>query len=113
MATFAYASAGMTVEARESATTLEEMAESPSWINVSHVANGMISLVENNPSEAMTELSAADPDDMFCRILIAETYREMGNKTEADALRTDVLADRRINLFSAGQAIAHVRAAKF
>ena len=110
----AYASAGMVSEAREAASELERMAASAGsgWINTSRVTNGMIGLAENNTSVAMDALITADPDDVLCRVLMAETYKKMGNSAESDALRTDVLNDRRISLFSAGQAIAYVRAKK-
>ena len=83
----------MVSEAGEAASELEQMAASARsvWINTSRVTNGMIGLAENNTSVAMEALTMADPDDVLCRVLLAETYKKMGNSAEFDALRTDVL----------------------
>lgn len=76
------------------------------------IVNAAIFLRENKPAEAQAELARARPDDLLARALLAESYRAMGNVTDARWIRNQVVNDPQLDLSDMHQTVARVRAAR-
>src|SRR2546422_8316619 len=95
-------------------TTLFRSLAQPDNQYATHVAalNAIISLRENKPKEALSQLAGAPLDDAWVRTLTAECYAATGNLADARALKIQVLNDPQLNFDDGYNISARIRAAK-
>lgn len=99
--------------ARQAAEQLATVTKGDSqYVTASQTATAIIRLRENNPKEALNQLSGARADDPLVRALLAECYRATGDITDARVLRSQVINDPQLNLIDGDATMARVRAAR-
>src|SRR3989441_119663 len=113
MTAAAHAVGGDINVARQATQKLTTLAQ-PDKQYATHVAalNAIISLRENKPKEALSQLAGAPLDDAWVRTLTAECYAATGNLADARALKSQVLNDPQLNFDDGYNISARIRAAK-
>ncbi len=113
MTAAAHAVGGDINVARQATQKLTTLAQ-PDNQFATHVAalNAIISLRENKPKEALSQLAGAPLDDAWVRTLTAECYAATGNLADARALKNQVLNDPQLNFDDGYNISARIRAAK-
>lgn len=96
MASVAHAAAGQGNAAREAAARISDA--NPFWQSIGHAALGLARLREGDANAAMSEISRADPSDLFVQAVMAMCLDELGRDAEANAKRADVLNARLFGL---------------
>ncbi len=113
MTAASHAVGGDITVARQATQKLATLAQPDNeWAKQASVLRAMIALRENKPTEALTQLAGAPPDDAWVRTLTAECYLAAGNLADARALKNQVLNNPRLNLDDGYDISARIRAAK-
>ena len=109
----AQGTSGDIATARQAAAQLATVAKTDSnYTTWARVANAVISLRENKPNDALTELAGANPDRPMVQAIRAEADRAIGNTVDAQALRRQLIDDPQINLYNGFVTFARVRAGR-
>src|SRR5262249_53381036 len=88
----AQGTSGDIATARQAAAQLATVAKTDSnYTTWARVANAVISLRENKPNDALTELAGANPDRPMVQAIRAEADRAIGNTVDAQALRRQLI----------------------
>ena len=113
MTAAAHAVGGDITVARQATQKLATLAQPDNeYAKQASVMRAIIALRENKPTEALSQLAGAPPDDAWVRVLTAECYVAAGNLADARALKNLVLNNPRLNLDDGYDIAARIRAAK-
>jgi tetratricopeptide (TPR) repeat protein len=109
--TWAYGGARQLDSARAAADRVSQAAASgnANQRRTAHMLQGFVALQNNAAQQAMDELNQADTTSSLVQELRAESQKRLGNKAQAQALRTAVLSG---SVWSLPDAIARMRARK-
>ena len=114
MTAAAYAVGGDLVVARQATQKFAALSQPDNnqYATRVSVLRAIVSLRENKPQQALTQLAGAPLDDSWVRTLTAESYVAMGNLADARALKNQVLSDPQLNFDDGYNISARIRAAK-